>query len=546
MGSQRPRLVDEGEVSSINAGHQPESSASPPRRPWTVLLAVTVVAVAAAAALMLVQRPGSDRSPSPPPGAISATTRPNTGNRPRSSTTIESTPEVTVETVRRAPGAAPDPEVDDVADPTFAGTGDPRIDVVSYDVTVRSNPGDPAISGRVVIRLAALTAEPLESFTLDLNGPVLSSATVEGDPATTTRGDTATEIEIRPAEPLEPLEVVETVLTYSGQPATIYFDDLDEQVGWQPDDRGGWFTLGEPNGTATWVPVNSHPSDKARWTISLDTPTGVTGVSNGRLLERSEQGDRTVWRWGHDRPMATYLALVAVGDYELVTRPGPPGVTLTFAFPPSLPAASQEAFNSTESMIAFFESLFGPYPGSDGGALVVDTDLNVALETQTRPTFSNHWIASQVDALAHEIAHEWFGNSVTPATWTDLWLNEGFATYAEALWWEHVEGVSLETQLRDDTDPLMVVEDAPHTPEAAAEFSPAVYGSGARALHALRLEVGDDTFWTIMRSWITDHRDDTATTADFTTLAEERAGRDLDEFFDLWLHTDGYHPFPGE
>lgn len=446
-------------------------------------------------------------------------------------------------TVTPPPGGWADPTVDDVADLALPGLGDPRIDVTAYDVTLDLEVQDGQVEGRAVLDLAAVTREPLASFTLDLAGPEVDWVRVAGRSARV--HDLGSELEIEPSQPLPPLEVVKVEVQYHGQPATEAREGLDTLVGLQSDDFGGRFSIGEPDGTATWVPVNDHPSDKARWRTTIVTPEAFTGIGNGRLEATDRDGQRTSWTWATDQPMASYQVLVAAGRYDLVERGRPGGPHLTFAFPEDLPAADRAAFDRVEEIVDFFNATFGPYPAADGGAIVVPAELGVALETHTRPIFSDRWIRDgQVQALAHEIAHEWFGNAVSPATWTDLWLNEGFATYADVLWWHHLEGTSVEAQLLDDTNRLMALDRAPHTPEAARTFSPAVYGGGARAVHALRLEVGDEAFWRIVRAWLATHGGAVAGTADFIALAEREAGRDLTDLFDRWLHQDGFHEFP--
>ncbi len=443
----------------------------------------------------------------------------------------------------RADDEPVDPEEVNVADETFPGLGDPRIDVSHYDVTVRADPDDPAISGRTEITLAATTAEPLADFSLDLRGPLPDVITVDG--VTADFGGLEQELMIYPATPLEPGADTTVVIEYSGQPVTTEFPSLGTPVGWQADESGGWFTMSEPDGTATWTPVNGHPSDKATWTITLDTPKDQVGVANGRLTSRDVAGDRRLWVWEQDQPMASYLVLAAIGDYDLVERQGPDDIEVVLAFPSKLPKADRKGFDRLDDILEFFSDTFGAYPDDDAGAIVVEADLGLALETQTRPLFGLDAVGDgEVWALAHELAHQWFGDAVTPSDWTDLWLNEGFATYADWLWLEHDGDGDLDDRvdrvLRANADRKLAVL----SPDAAGTFATVVYERGALALHALRLEVGDDAFFAILRRWYREYGGDTATTADFVALASDEAGEDVGPLLDDWLRSPDQPDLP--
>ena len=464
------------------------------------------------------------------PTAPSSSTSPSTTDRGGSSTTT-----VVPRTTTPSGAGGVDPSVRDVPDRVFSGQGDPRIDVHTYAVTLTAEPGSPRISGRVTMTLAATTAKALPSFTLDLRGPKVSAAQVDGKPARVTAG--ADQIEVTPSAPLAPGREVIAAFTYAGTPKPTTFPRLGAEVGWQQDTDGGWFTMSEPNGTATWMPVSDHPSDKARWSITLDTPADATGVANGRLISSATANGRRSWVWRSVAPMAPYLAFVAVGHYDLVQREGPDGIHLTFAFPPKLSTRQRSGFDELDDILRFYSDTFGPYPFRDAGAVVVTSTLGLALEAQTRPLFGADAIGDGVVwALPHEVAHQWFGDAVSPARWEDVWLNESFATYADWLYTAHKTGDDITDVMQEQQVPT-VGEHAVTDPEAAATFDGAVYDGGARALHALRLEVGDRVFFEILRRWFSESSGRSVTTKDFTDLAEEVSKRDLDAFFDTWLRS---------
>ena len=448
--------------------------------------------------------------------------------------TTTSTIGTSTRTTELAPSdGAVDPTMRDVPDEVFAGLGDPRIDVADYQVRVRAEPGREEIAGTARLRLSATTAEPLRSFTLDLRGPRATQVLVDGRRARVAATDD--EIEITPAVPLEPDRPVSLVITYRGIPEPRSFPRIEAPVGWQPDDQGGWFAMNEPYGTSSWVPVSDHPSDKATWTITLDTPAQVTGVANGRLISRRVVAGRRRWVWETDQPMASYVAVAAVGRYDLVERTGAEDTSVVLAFPPDLSDERRADFDQIDPILSFFADTFGPYPDDDAGAAVVDTSLGLAMETQTRPLFgSDAFRDGEVWALAHELAHQWYGNAVTPARWQDLWLNEAFATYADWLWREH-QGEGSVRELSDRAGVSSAGNLSVLDTEAAASFDGVLYEGGARALHALRLEVGDDDFFALLRRWFTDNRGRSVTTSDFLELVEAVTGEDPEPWADTWL-----------
>jgi aminopeptidase N len=219
--------------------------------------------------------------------------------------------------------------------------------------------------------------------------------------------------------------------------------------------------------------------------------------------------------------------------------------------PPQPTAAQRDAIARVPEMINFYESIFGPYPFDSFGGTVVNQRLGWSLETQSMVTYDQ--IAFQESTIAHELAHQWFGDSVSVASWSDIWLNEGFATYAAALWQEHLEGQrGLDRAVRR-MQTLAAMDAVAHRADPVALgdpgpsnlFSLTVYNRGGLTLHALRLTVGDDVFFRILRTWTAEHRYGNASIADFIALAERVSGRDLDAFFAAWLGPGPIPALPG-
>jgi aminopeptidase N len=195
-------------------------------------------------------------------------------------------------------------------------------------------------------------------------------------------------------------------------------------------------------------------------------------------------------------------------------------------------------------MIDFVSSLIAPYPFDAYGVVLLNKPIGWALETQTLSTFGSRGAAEHV--VMHELAHQWFGNSVSPATWQDIWLNEGFATYFSSLWLEHQEGAdALEAQMTSMYAFLDAVEAGPPASVTVEDlFGTSVYQRGAWTLHALRLEVGDELFFEILRTYYDRFQNFHAGTQDFIEVASEISNRDLSDFFDGWLFESELPPMP--
>jgi aminopeptidase N len=234
--------------------------------------------------------------------------------------------------------------------------------------------------------------------------------------------------------------------------------------------------------------------------------------------------------------MASYTLALAIGPLTLVESDGPHGIHIRHAFPPRLASEASALFAGTAQLITDLEGMFGPYPFDTYGALVVDGELGYAMESQTLSLYPRSILdGSQFSrvTIVHELAHHWFGNWVSPASWKETWLNEGFASYAEDLWQERVDPTfDIDAAMRDVAKrPYGPIGD----PGAAGMFSSNVYDRGALTLHALRRTIGDAAFFQLLRAWSDRFGGKSASTEDFVSLAGEVAGRDLHQFFDSWL-----------
>ena len=449
----------------------------------------------------------------------------------------------------------------------FAGNG--GYDVLHYDLALRyTPPGDPAVlAGRLsgVATITLRAKKNLQSLNFDLRGLGVTSVRLDGKAAKHAESqgkgsapwlhaqdegkgaewsqvqDDANriwELTIGLRPKLKAGQTTTIVVEYGGTTGRP-LDTTGALYGWVTTADGA-MVVNEPEGAATWYPVNDDPEDKATYTFRITVPAGKTAVANGLPVGRpATKAGWTTWTWKASDPMASYLSTASVGDFTLSKGTGPGGLPIINAIDAGVtgPALAQTKASLAlqPKMIAFLEDLFRRYPFEAFGAIVDDDSVDYALETQTRPVYSQ--VADDI-TVVHELAHQWFGNSVSPADWRDIWLNEGWATYVEWLWNEHEGVATLPGQFADavaylDANNRWALNIA--DPGRDNLFLAQVYFRGAAALHALRAKIGDKAFFAGARLWLGRYNDSTATTDDFEAVMEKASGQQLDAFFDDWL-----------
>ncbi|MBW3632684.1 MAG: M1 family metallopeptidase [Chloroflexi bacterium] len=457
--------------------------------------------------------------------------------------------------IRATPFAgAPSPGAPGIGDPYYPLLGNGGYDVAHYTIDLDLDIEAGSILDATTT-IDAIATQDLSAFNLDFRGPQIDGITVDGMPAAWTRE--GGELTITPAEPLYAGEPFQAIVHYHGTPE-VDEEDRFERGWWTTrgsifgdgEPAGSIFAVGEPAGSDVWYPVNGHPLDKATYTLVITVPEPYDVVANGLLqsvARATGAGDNpstATFTWENQEPTASYLVMFHAAELDVTFDEGPGGITFIEAFPPDLPDQEMMLFDRVPEMVAVFEELFGPYPfASLGNTVFEDTSFNAALETQGMIGYDRSAVNERT--IAHEVAHQWFGNSVSLTRWQDIWLNEGFARYAEVLWAEAAHGpnageaalqrqiASFATASRTSSGDGVLIGD----PGADHLFTEVPYAGGAVMLHELRERLGDETFFRLLQEWAARYRYSTATTADFIALAEEMSGEELDAFFTDWLYT---------
>jgi len=431
-----------------------------------------------------------------------------------------------------AGGAAAAPK--QPTEPFFPRSGNRGYDVKHYEVSLGYQPRSGQLTARDVVEARAMSG--LRRFSLDLDGLKVTSVAVNGEAAEYGRG--RGKVKIVPAAPIAKGEAFKVVLRYQGQPRKVIDPDGSTE-GWfrTPDGAVG---VGEPIGTAAWLACNNAPRDKASFDIQITVPAGVKAVSNGRLVSRQKVDRRVRWSWSEPAPMATYLALVDIGDGKLVQGRIDKLPTWTLV-DPRLAKKSRAAIGSLPEIVRFESKIYGPYPFTAAGSVVDVANLEYALETQSRPIYA---FAPDRTTVVHETAHQWFGDSVGLERWPNIWLNEGFATWTQWYFAERhggrsAQSVFAELYRRPASQTHFWNPPSGHPGQAKNLFAVSTYVRGAMTLQALRDKIGTHDLLRIMRTWATEHRHAHGDIEEFIALADKISGEHLRGFFHRWLFQRG-------
>ncbi len=430
-----------------------------------------------------------------------------------------------------------------MGDAYYPKAGNGGYDVANYDLDLKYDPSKDTLTGLATITATA-TAD-LSRFNLDLAGLKTEKVTVDDKDAKAEQD--GGELIVTPSATIVNCARFVVKVTYGGVSKAFQEPDIGE-VGFLHTDDGA-VAIGQPEVASSWFPVNDHPRDKATYTVKIAAPDGLAALSNGALKGKTSADGWTTWTWTESKPMAPYLATVVIGKYR-VTESTHDGRPVVIAVDTSLSTTIDAQMAQTPAVVDFLESKFGPYPfDALGGIVIDDRRVRFALENQSRPIYSWAFFEGGEDAvwvIVHELAHQWYGDSVSVNEWKEIWLNEGFASYAEWLWFED-RGEQTAQQTFDqyfNQPSASYWPVPPGDPGKADLFHESVYTRGAMTLHALRVTVGDAAFFNILKTWAAEKAYANATTPEFIAVAERVSGKQLDQLFNDWLYGKQRPPRP--
>jgi aminopeptidase N len=427
-------------------------------------------------------------------------------------------------------------------EPYFPRHGNDGYRVAHYDLELGYRVGANRLEARAVLTATAEEAGPLGAFELDLSDALrVERVTVDGARVRHTHRGAKLRVTLPSGQPIVAGASFRVEVRYGGIPRPV--PSRYGGLGWEQL-TDGVLVASQPIGAPSWFPCDDRPDRKATYRFTITTAAAYHVVANGVLEDKTPNGTNTRWVYRQDAPTATYLVTVQIGRYTALELPG--GVAQRLVVPPRLAARAVGAFARQPRMMEVFAHRFGPYPFAGYTALVADDELEIPVEAQGLSVFGTNHLGEDWEnerLIAHELAHQWFGNSLTLVDWRDIWLHEGFAAYAEWIWSEDSGRRTADEHARrwhrrlERLPQDLVLRD----PGTAKLFDDRVYKRGALTLHALRLSVGDDSFFRILREWTGAHRHGGVRTEDFVELAvghHPGLAANIDDqgsFFERWL-----------
>ncbi|MCB1300409.1 MAG: M1 family metallopeptidase [Tetrasphaera sp.] len=418
------------------------------------------------------------------------------------------------------------------------GHGDRRWSATAYTLELDYKVATNHLSGwaHVDVQLA----EAGRDIELDLYGLRVSSVLIDGQKAKNySHNGSRLKVTLRP----DGGDRIRLSVAYAGKPRPMP----------GPDGRAGWEELtdgvlvgSQPHGAPSWFPCNDRADDKAPYRIAMSVESGYHLVGNGALVDKRTRSGRTTWTYEQREPMAPYLACVQIGRYAVTHLTAQP-VPVDVVAPAGARIGAGSAFEHQGAMVTAMSAWFGPYPFGAYRAVVAADTFEIPLEAQGLASFGiNHvtpaWENERL--VAHELAHSWFGNSLTARSWADIWLHEGFACYSEWLWAEHRGMRSVEDQAREQWKRLSRLPQdlVIGAPGADRMFDDRVYKRGALTVHALRLALGDESFFAAVRAWTAAHAYGVVTTPDLIAhfgsveAPADRAVPQVDSIIQTWVY----------
>src|SRR5262245_10521243 len=437
----------------------------------------------------------------------------------------------------------------EIGDPYFPGLGNGGYDVEHYALDLDIDMDGDELMATARIRARAL--QDLASFSFDLYGLEIDGVRVHERDARFERTPPAplpdgkpgksAELVVHPAAPLAAGAVFTAEVAYGGSPAArpdpaFAFLPKSTGTGWKRK-KSGLYVLSQCIGAASWFPCNDHPRDKASYSFRITVPRPWTAAANGVLTDVIEEGEARTFVFEARDPMACYLATLDVAEFDVLDSKGPRGIPIRIYYPVDATPEDLAPFRRQGEVLEFLETVFGPYPFEAAGGVLQYEPAAGALECQTLPVYGR---GCGLDIILHELAHQWSGDCVSVDLWRDLWLNEGFASYAEWVWAEHTGGKEAYERLARSIYAELRAKKtgSPFDPGVAEMFSGRVYQRGPFVLYGLRREVGDEAFFRILKGWTETNRNGNGSTAAFVAYASKCAGRELAPFFDAWLFAE--------
>ncbi|MFG1708967.1 M1 family metallopeptidase [Nonomuraea sp. M3C6] len=420
-----------------------------------------------------------------------------------------------------------------VADPVYPAYGNPSIDVLHYDLALTWKPGTRTLSGTAKLTLRA--AKPITAVKLDFGRALKVDQATVGD-AQVKPARKYDDLTIPLPEPLDADEGTVVTVRYHGKPKPVDAKQRREDInllGFHTGSNGSAWALQEPFGAFTWFPVNDHPSDEALYDVAITVPKGWSGVAHGTYKGKTTEGGTSTFRWQSTDPVASYLTVFTADKYRMFKDKGPHGIPITYWIRPQDVAKQLPVARRMPEIMKWLEKRLGPYPFPSAG-LVATSDSG--METQQMIALGPRYMEPSV--VAHELVHHWYGDTVTPRTWRDLWMNEGFAMYFEMQWYADHEDGTIDDFIANirRLDPELRAESGPPGRYRRDSFGQSnVYYGPAIMIHEIRKRIGDKKFFAMTKAWPQQHRNTTQDRAAFVKWINKHTGEDFTKLIDTWL-----------